>query len=75
MTTDLTDYGTGLLLEPHLWPGVNGRVDFDDPEGTTFVTLWIERGADGTYYLRAPATNLDRLRVEAVDHSPLPKMG
>ncbi|CAM5539976.1 hypothetical protein [Leifsonia shinshuensis] len=55
---DATPYDTGARLEPHVWvhDGITspdglsrdaeaddyGRVDFDDDEGTTIATLWIE---------------------------------
>jgi hypothetical protein len=60
--TTLTPYDTGDRLEPRLWvtpsqatpatdPDRFGRVDFDDDEGTTRATVWIEREPAGGYRL------------------------
>jgi hypothetical protein len=46
---DLTPYDTGARLEPAVWTtdgGVRnaayGKVDFDNDEGATIVTVWVE---------------------------------
>jgi hypothetical protein len=38
-TPDLTPYDTGAILEPKLHPGTTGKVDFDDDESATIITL------------------------------------
>ncbi|MBN6754286.1 hypothetical protein JRG18_12330 [Kocuria palustris] len=68
-----TPYDTGRRLEPIAWvhDGVTGqsnlrravdddygRVDFDDSEAATLVTLWIECDDDGTHHLHLN-TDLD----------------
>lgn len=35
----LTAYDTGDVLEPKAWPGDTGRVDFEDPESNTILTV------------------------------------
>jgi len=46
-------YDTGAILEPKVWANTNaqyerfGRVDFENDEGGTEVTVWVERGPDG----------------------------
>ena len=57
MTLNLTPFDTGERLEPHVWAGAQGgdlgKVDFDDDEGRTVVTVYGERSAvDGAYVLR-----------------------
>jgi hypothetical protein len=39
MSTPLTPYDTGAMLEPRVHPGTTGQVDFDDDESTTILTL------------------------------------
>lgn len=81
MNERLTPYDTGERLEPHVWvkgevatPGGLprqvtrddfGRVDFDNEEGGTVLTVHVERTAAG-YTLRVD--NLaDPLTIEVVD--------
>lgn len=57
MTSNLTPFDTGERLEPHAWTVSNhgdlGKVDFDDDEGRTVVTVHGERSeVDGSYVLR-----------------------
>lgn len=59
----LTPYDTGKRLEPHVWvprdPGLPpaqdpddyGRVDFDNEEGGTELTVHVDREDDGTLTL------------------------
>lgn len=52
----LTPYDTGSRLEPQLWPPNDdpdraGRVDFDDDESATVLTVYAERLADGSHAL------------------------
>lgn len=47
-------YDTGEILEPLVWPTNGrmerfGRVDFENDEGGTDVTVWVERGPDGPF--------------------------
>ncbi len=55
----LTPYDTGARMEPKLWVGKNqkptntadldrfGRVDFENDEGASMVTVYVEPGEDG----------------------------
>lgn len=57
MTSNLTPFDTGDRLEPHVWTGAHdsdlGKVDFDDDEGRTVVTVHGERSeVDGSYVLK-----------------------
>lgn len=77
----LTPYDTGQRLEPHAWvqgqvatPGGlprqvevddYGRVDFDNDEGATVLTAYVERTATGGYVLHVDST--EPVDVE-VDH-------
>lgn len=51
----LTPYDTGARLEPRLWrpvPGDDdsyGRVDFENDESSTELTIYVERNEDGGY--------------------------
>lgn len=81
MNARLTPYDDGTRLEPHVWvrgdvatPGGlprrteeddYGRVDFDDDEGRTVLTLYVERTTEG-YTLHVENLS-DALRIE-VDH-------
>lgn len=62
--TVLTPYDTGVRLEPHPWhvqprnleqdpaeAARYGKVDFDNEEGTTFITSYVERNEDKSYTL------------------------
>ena len=51
---NLTPYDTGVRLEPHAWIGSHlhthddyGKVDFENDESATEITLYIERADDG----------------------------
>jgi len=81
MSERLTPYDTGERLEPHVWvkgevatPGGlprrvirddYGRVDFENEEGGTVLTVLVERAADG-YVLRVDNLS-EPLAVEVVD--------
>lgn len=63
MTRNLTPYDTGQRAEPHIWPVPEslstvarvldesrfGKVDFEDEEGVTIATIWVERNERGHY--------------------------
>lgn len=65
----LTPYDTGARLEPYHWP-VNddpdryGRVDFDDDEGTTIASAYVQRLPSGTYALCVTRVSDVRLVVD-----------
>lgn len=79
-TKQLTPYDTGYRLEPKVWvrDGITspdglarlaedddyGRVDFDDDEGGTVLTVYVERTARG-YVLRVEGRA--EASVEVVD--------
>ncbi len=81
MSERLTPYDTGERLEPHVWvkgevatPGGlprsvirddYGRLDFENEEGGTVLTVLVERAADG-YVLRVDNLS-EPLAVEVVD--------
>ena len=81
MSARLTPYDNGTRLKPHVWvrgdvatPGGlprrteeddYGRVDLDDDEGRTVLTLYVERTAEG--YTLHVENLTDSLRIE-VDH-------
>lgn len=60
----LTPYDTGKRLTPEPWvrggmvrPAEDyGKVDFDNEEGGTDLTLWVERNEDGSYTLHGYTT-------------------
>lgn len=56
---ELTPYDSGARLEPRAWaPTADdeyGRVDFDNDESATVITLWIERDDAGEYRLHLEA--------------------
>lgn len=71
---DRTPYDTGKRAEPKQWEKRHfesdddyGKVDFDNDEGGTIATLYIEQEADGSYTLRG-YTN-EPLKVEIEDQS------
>lgn len=53
----LTPYDTGEVLEPHVWPKANnpseypnfGKVDFDNEEGGTDLTLRVMPDPDNPH--------------------------
>lgn len=75
----LTPYDTGQRLEPHAWvqgqvaspgglprraiPDDFGRVDFENDEGGTVLTVYVERTAEG-YMLHVEALVPIALDVE-----------
>lgn len=83
---ELNPYDTGERLEPHVWvngevvsPGGlprrtteddYGRVDFDADDGTTILTLYIER-ADNGYTLNINHHGDDYLRVTGANRTPV----
>ena len=83
--TELSPYDTGARLEPHVWvrddtasPGGlprratesdYGRVDFDADDGTTILTLSIERAANG-YQLHIDSHSDDYLHVVGANEPP-----
>ena len=78
MRQQLTPYDTGERLEPHRWVTEHtgparstprdrfGRVDFDNDEGQTVVSLYIERNSQG-YTLHVEQCTQDAVTV-AVQH-------
>lgn len=55
-TSSLTPYDTGARLEPQPWPPDGdsdryGRVDFDDDESATVLSVHAERLPSGAYAL------------------------
>lgn len=86
MSQTLTPYDTGDRLEPHPWVrgevaspgglpwrvevGDFGRVDFDDDEGRTVLTLYVERSVTGGYALHVENLTAE-LRIDvAQPHVP-----
>ena len=83
---ELNPYDTGERLEPHVWvngevasPGGlprrttdddYGRVDFDADDGTTILTLYIER-ADNGYTLNINQHGDDYLHVTGANRAPV----
>lgn len=74
--TKLTPYDTGERCEPKVWlpygteitdatPAGNfGKVDFDDDEAHTVVTVYVSRNDDGTHTVQViPFVDEDQLRV------------
>lgn len=66
--TALTPYDTGARLEPQLWqtfdePAAYGRVDFDDEEGRTVLTLHVERREAG--YVLVVDSSAEPLLIQA----------
>lgn len=75
---ELTPYDTGERAEPVFWvatgaphrPAIErpaedyGKVDFDDEEGATIATLWIERQPDGSYTLKGYTNEPLKIEVE-----------
>lgn len=57
-THALTAYDRGEILEPHLHPGHTGRVDFDNEESSTQLTLRV---------LPTPEGETRVIEVEGVD--------
>lgn len=62
MVRDLTPYDTGERAEPRPWPtGGNadrddfGKVDFDNDESRTLITLWVERRPEGGHVVKGYA--------------------
>ncbi len=75
----LTPYDTGARLEPQPWPPDDdpdryGRVDFDDDESATVLSVYAERLSDGTHALRveliAGETNT-LITVDGVLYAPV----
>jgi hypothetical protein len=74
----LTPYDTGARLEPKPWvkdgytgdeyirpvtPDDYGKVDFDNEEGATKLTVWAEPGEDGLVVLHVCAHG-NRVRIK-----------
>ena len=78
MSQELTPYDTGERLEPHRWVTEHtgpkqttprdrfGRVDFDNDEGRTALSLYVERTAQG-YTLHVERSADVALTVEVHD--------
>jgi hypothetical protein len=71
----LTPYDKGTRAEPKVWEarhreddGDYGKVDFNNEEGGTIATLYIEMSDDRSYYTLKGYTN-EPLRVEIDDQS------
>lgn len=77
---NLTPYDTGERLEPHVWvrdaspgeqprkPGDYGKVDFDDEESTTALTVHAEHNEDKTYTLHIENISVGlKMKVESED--------
>ena len=74
-----TPYDTGERLEPYPWvndhtgpaettpPDRFGRVDFDDEEGCTILSLYVEPIEHGHYILRVERYADTALTVEVRD--------
>lgn len=65
----LTPYDTGTRLEPQLWPLNDepdryGRVDFDDDEGATIASAYVQRLHIGAYALCVTRVSDVRLVVD-----------
>lgn len=65
----LTHYDVGVRLEPHLWsvnedPDRYGRVDFDDDEGATIASAYVQRLPSGAYALCVTRVSDVRLVVD-----------
>ena len=63
----MTPYDTGERLEPQLWPTSDdpetfGRVDFDDDEGRTVLTAYVERR--GLDYVLHVGSSCDKITIE-----------
>ncbi|MGY4541377.1 hypothetical protein ACVWY0_001286 [Arthrobacter sp. UYNi723] len=73
---ELTPYDTGDRLEPHPWPRNTpedyGKVDFDDEEGATALTLHVDRNKDasGGYTLHIENVSVG-LTVEGDETAPM----
>ncbi|MBF0817751.1 hypothetical protein E4U02_15200 [Microbacterium paludicola] len=76
----LNPYDTGERAEPVPWISGNphtfrplldhdadrfGKVDYEDAEGRTLATVWVERDESGEYIIRVAHFG-DRLRIEEV---------
>lgn len=73
MAEPLTPYDTGEIAEPVIWPSRSrsttedfGKVDFDDDEGATVVTIQVARDDTGRY-----AVHVEPLRedIKVVVHN------
>jgi hypothetical protein len=74
---DRTPYDTGKRSEPKVWTKSHieddddyGKVDFENDEGGTLATLYIEKDEDGTYALRGDANEPLKVEIET-DEDPL----
>lgn len=74
----VTPYDTGERLEPRPWVSRErpaqgdddfGRVDFDDEEGHTVVTIHVRRRHPGAYMVRIDNLGLEHVEVY-VGHKP-----
>lgn len=85
--TALTPYDTGARCEAHVWipgdtpvsescPAENfGKADFDDEEGWTVVTIWVEKSNDGTHCVKIEEhCSPDEITVASFQHpeNPVP---
>lgn len=67
---DLTPYDTGDRAEPTVW-GLDGgdrdrygRVDFDDDEGSTVATIYLERNSDGDYVVHIDTARRIQISID-----------
>lgn len=68
---DRTPYDTGKRSEPKVWTKSHfesdedyGKVDFENDEGGTIATLYIEQEADGSYTLKGYANEALKIEIE-----------
>jgi len=78
----LTPYDTGQRLQPEVWvtpdrrrpeehdPDRYGRVDFNNDENATDVTVWVERGESGGTVINIDGhSEIERVVVNAMDNT------
>lgn len=81
----LTPYDTGQRLEPSVWvtpdrrrpeehePDRYGRVDFNNDENATDVTVWVERSESGGTVINIDGhSEIERVVVNAMDNLVAP---
>ena len=69
---ELTPYDTGQRCEPKVWPAYlsdpdrYGRVDFDNDEGGTVLTAYVESTPEGYRLVVEPFFDADGIEVSIV---------